>query len=202
MTQIAIPGVTAAQTYDEAMAGAYASIGGVLPLEKAFLEGVPHVITRYVFWTPQKGTGMVSVEAIVASQAVLNRLIGRGKLNAERLAVEADEHVIYNDGGTGIRRQLVQFGQLIGALSVGHGKGKTSMPEDGKLGESRYDLPWTQWTSFAQTASQGKDDAGIDVYVPCVETMNGAPLRLRVTTGLRVSEYKNDTGDNATWYLG
>lgn len=200
MTQLVIPGTGAVSTYDEALADDYISAGGLLPLEKEFLEGVPHVITSFTFWVPQKGNGMVSVEAIVAGEGLLNRQVARGRIKT--LSVEPNERVLYNDGSTGIRRSLVQLGQALGVLDVGHESGKGAMPEEGKLGESRYDLPWTQWKSFAQKTEQGKNEKENPIFVPCFSEMNGKPLRIRVLGGLRRSEYSNEQGDSTTWYLG
>lgn len=179
------------------------SLPGFTEVDKLWLEGVPHVITRVTFWVPTKGIGHCSVEAYTGTTEMILRALRRGKipataLNGDAPIVEAKEAVVYSDGGTGIRRTLVKMFQQFGLIDVGHEK----LPEEGPLGECRYDVPWVGktakdgWTSFTGTRMQGS------VQVPSIqENHNGDALRINVLGGLQKSEYSNETGDSTTWYL-
>ena len=183
-------------------------IPGFSEVDKAWLVGVPHVITRVTFWVPQKGIGHCSLEAYVGTAGMLDRAVKRDKIPPTALTadgtpiVEPEEAVVYSDGSTGIRRQIVKLLSSYGLIDVGH----EDMPAEGKLGESRFDTPWvitnpkaakgsTGWKSFSGSRAQG------DVQVPSIqEGHKGQPLRILVN-GLQPSMYVNDTGDGLTYYL-
>lgn len=167
--------------------------------DKGVLVGIPLKIVTATFWIPTKGSGMVSVECYIGSEIAIKRNKMRGHLGPQTefeglLVVEPGERIVFNDGSTGIRRALVRHLQENGRIDVGHEK----MPEDGKLGECRYDLPWAEnkggklvpvWKSFASATAQG------DVQVPHFE------MDINLKKGLRPSEYENEQGENVTYYL-
>lgn len=174
------------------------SLPGYSKVDKSWLIGVPHVITRVTFWTPGKvGVGFCSVEAHVGTEAMLKKAVERGNVEEVRgdgtPKVDAKEPVIYNDGGTGIRRQLVSLLSHFELLTI-----KSKLPEEGGMGESRYDLPWTQWDSFSGTTRQG--DADVPSFQ---ENHNGSPFRIIVRGGLQASMGGANRPDGAepTYYL-
>jgi len=83
-------------------------------------------------------------------------------------------YVVFNDGSTGIYRQIVAALAVRGLVNV-----PDDLPESGDANTTRYDVSFTT----------GPDDAeSFDVKLLCPE-------------GLRKSEYKSPTGDSVTWYL-
>lgn len=159
------------------------------------LIGVPFIITRVVFreGVQRKGAkwrdDFVSCEAVVAPENILTDKAKRGKLinpaTGERVAVdelpvEPDEHIIFNDGSTGIYRQIMMYLSQKGLIIL-----PDKLPEMGGKGESRYDLPRSEWAEGSQNGT------------------NGIPVRLYAPRGLRYSEYQNDyTEDGKTRYIG
>lgn len=98
-------------------------------------------------------------------------------------AVTADnEPVIFNDGSTGIYRQIVAY--LTGKGEVDPGPGE----ESGPSGTCRWDNPLTKWVSPKNADKVAKD--------------NGFPVRLVAPRGLRVSEYDWNGQLAETYYLG
>lgn len=164
--------------------------------DKKDLLGVPHIITRVTYWTPPKDPkqmGMVSVEAVVGDIPSLMRAIERKHVphvdEMRQLQVDPEERIVYNDGSTGVRRQLTQMFQAFGIIDVG------GSPEDG---DARFDRRWTDWDSFSQTRPQGDD-----IEVPSIGMNHkGRPLVIKVLRGLYVSEYSNDyTDEGRTYYV-
>lgn len=195
----------AVMSYDELMGMETFRVSGFTILSKDELIGVPHIITKVTYWQPLAGRiGHATCEATLASPEYLSRAIGRGWIpnvsNVSDLRIEPNERIVYNDGSTGIRRQLTQLFHHRGAIDVGH--------EDVQ-DDSRFDTPWPDWESFTETRRQSA--AAGDV--PCVSKVLVStsadreavykPLILRADRGLRVSEYANEfTDDGRTFYLG
>lgn len=136
------------------------------------LIGVPFVITRVQFRegvqrpkTPYRDD-YVSCEAVVAPQDVLAQRAKRGRLDLDEISVDPGEHIIFNDGSTGIYRQIVQYLSTKGLIQLPEG------PDVGGKGESRFDLPRSQWI-------EGDEQDGFNIRLLCPR-------------GLRYSEYTND----------
>lgn len=205
-------------TYDELIASPAALLTvdsvGLLD-EKESLAGVPHVITRATFWSIDEDQikaankaglptprGYVSLEATVASEDKLARAVRRSLCpvdKVEDLDVEPNERVIYNDGSTGIRRQVVVMLQLAGLIDVG-GEATDTEPER----DRRFDVPWTEWANAGtQWVRQGEDKDGNAIMVPSFAFgPGGNPLLIHVRRGLEVSTYENAwTDKGTTWYL-
>jgi hypothetical protein len=168
-------------------------------IQKEQLIGIPLKVVTATFQIPAKGNGMVSLECYVGSERAIRKNERRGSLGPltkvdGELVVEPGEMIVINDGGTGIRRQMVEMLQKQGRVDVGHEK----MPDEGKLNESRFDLPWCEkkgdklvpvWKSFATSMVQG------NVSVPFFH------VEIILPKGFRPSEYENDQGENVTYYL-
>lgn len=153
------------------------------------LAGVPFLITR-VFYRPSGfGTtsegNYVSVEAVIAPEAVLIKR----RINLDTLPFEPGSQIVFNDGSTGIARQITEY------LSV---TDRIVLPEPivkgGKRGESSYDLPVSKWTDTR---------VGDMRFTPSGEAVYVCDVRLSCPRGIRISDgYENDfTKDGKTRYL-
>lgn len=121
----------------------------------------------------------VSVEAIVADEQTLGMPQFRKQLPAT-LNVFPNEAVIFNDGGTGIRRDMTKLLDDLGMIEVG------GHADD----DRRYDRPYSLWKSGADLAQ-----AGITV------DSNGEKFRYTAIRGLRKSEYESPFGPAETFYF-
>lgn len=130
-------------------------VKGFALTDKAELVGKVFIITHIRF-NPGMGGDFVSAEAVTREGS----------------------NIVFNDGSTGIRRQLVNYLSQKGLVDPGKG------PEEGP--ECRYDNPFSDW-------KKGKEEA-----------VNGWDIRLVCARGLRVSEYEWPAGSGqlaSTWYL-
>lgn len=90
--------------------------------------------------------------------------------------------VVFNDGSTGIYRQVVKYLAAREILTV-----PDDRPEEGGSNESRYDVSFSEWrTGPDGEGSWSSPTVGIRLFCP---------------EGLRKSEYANEYGEAATWYL-
>lgn len=87
--------------------------------------------------------------------------------------------VIYNDGSTGIYRQVVKYLAERGLVTVDE-----TLPEEGPANETRYDV------SFSQPTTPGEPNKPVFI-----------PVSLYAPEGLRKSDYTNEYGESQTWYL-
>lgn len=176
----------AVDTWDALIQSADETIGYELISGEAAdkLIGVPHLITRVIFREGilRKGEtykdDYVSCEAVVAPEEVIKQRHVRGRLNVSEISVDPGEHIVYNDGSTGIYRQIVKYLAAKGLIELPEG------PDAGGKGESRYDLPRSQWIEGEEAATEGIN------------------IRLYCPRGLRYSEYSNEyTEDGKTRYI-
>lgn len=153
-----------------------------LEKDKARLLGVPHIITRVTYRPGIEERDYVSVEAVVADVDTLKYEIKRGRIpnvaEYADLAVEAEEHIVYNDGSTGVRRQLTHLLHNMGLIEV---------PDVGQdLGI--FDTPYDGWSVITQTGLMNGDAEDEKIEVPdFTQSPSGAPLAIVVGHGLRVS---------------
>lgn len=141
------------------------------------LEGVPFVITRA---TVRKGItrndvryDYISCEALVAPKNVLENR----RINVIELPFDGGDLVVFNDGSTGIKRQVMAYLESKGRLLLPDG------PPGGGFGDSRYDTPIEEWLdSQAANISFNKDGEPVAEF----------DIRLFCKRGLRLSEYQND----------
>jgi hypothetical protein len=154
-------------------------------IDKDDLIGVPHAIVSVTYRPGFKNkdtavvSDFVSVEAIVADPATLEMAPIKAML-PDPLRVYGNEPVVYNDGGTGIRRDLTRYFADMGLIDTGKGRAD----------ENPYDRPVTQWADGADLAMTG---------ITAVAT--GERLAYICTRGLRKSEYENEYGDGVTFYI-
>lgn len=179
-------------SFDElAQSDQYRIPGWDLVDNKDLLMGVPFCIVGVTFQIPVSDKARpagerdyVSCRAVIGSEAMLTEAQDRGWIPG-KLAFKPEERILFNDGSTGIRRDIVKILQSAELINVGH--------EDDK---NRFDLPWTQWESFSQSAEQGNN------IVPEFTTNHrGNLFTIMARRGVRKSEYSNEYGDAVTYYL-
>lgn len=180
------PGI---DTWESLTIGADEAIGSDLISGEAAdkLIGVPMMIYKITYRDGIRRAGVqwrddyVSCEAVVAPQHVLEARANRGRLDLRNISVDPGEHIVFNDGSTGIYRQITGYLQA---------KELIKLPEPlvmvGSKGECSLDLPRSEWESGAELATAG------------------IPVRLLCPRGLRYSEYQNDFAPDGakTRYIG
>jgi hypothetical protein len=90
--------------------------------------------------------------------------------------------VVFNDGSTGIYRQLTQYLAAKGIIEV-----DDAYAETGEANGTRYDVSLSG-PGFKEDATTREDRAFTGIRLVCPE-------------GLRVSDYRNAYGEGKTWYL-
>lgn len=153
-----------------------------LEKDKARLLGVPHIITRVTYRPGIEERDYVSVEAVVGTGYALEKEIKRGRIPGvstyAELSVDAEEHIVYNDGSTGIRRQLTHLLHNMGLIEV---------PNVGQ-DLSVFDSPYTDWSVITQIGLMNGDATDEKIEVPDFTlSPSGAPLAIAVDHGLRFS---------------
>jgi len=156
------------------------------------LLGVPFIIVGVTFQMPVADKARpagkrdyVSCRAVIGGSEELAEALERGWIPNNALAFKPEERILFNDGSTGIRRDIVKILHTAKLIDVGH-----------EGDPARFDLPWTEWASFSQSALQGEN------VVPEFTTNHrGNLFTLRARRGLRRSDYSNEYGDASTYYL-
>lgn len=178
--------------YAELNAGeTYKIPGWDLVDNKDHLMGVPFFIVGVTFQMPVADKARpagerdyVSCRAIVGDKDALTEAEERGWIPG-KLAFKPEERILFNDGSTGIRRDIVKILHSAGLIDVGH--------EDDP---ARFDNPWTMWKSFSQHAMQGEN------MVPeFISNHRGNLFTIKARRGVRRSDYSNEYGDSSTYYL-
>lgn len=156
------------------------------------LVGVPFIITKLICRQGEAiGNGhegfYFSHEVVIAPEDVLNKFVK----DLSKIAVAPGEHVVFNDGSTGIYRQDVQY--LMG-------RGFIELPSpiivNGKSGESTFDLSPEKWSGINPDAGDLRyDNNGTAIYI--------ADVRISCPRGIRLSGYDAEgIGKAQTRYLG
>lgn len=92
--------------------------------------------------------------------------------------------VVFNDGSTGIYRQIVKYLEAKGVVTL-----PDDRPEEGSANTTKYDVSFSERTD-------SDDSDGKPVY-----TAPSTKVRLFCPEGLRKSPYANEYGEAETWYL-
>jgi hypothetical protein len=150
------------ESFSDLIQGADVVLGHRLVKDLRELLGVPFVIRRLVWREGLSPSGYyVSCESVTAT----------------------NEPIVFNDGSTGVYRQVVSFLEHKGLIGLKEG------PEQGEAGKTRFDVPIEKWLP----PSPGKEALMTD----------GLSVRLVAPRGLRVSEYAfNGSNEAETFYLG
>jgi hypothetical protein len=150
------------------------------------LIGVPFAVVKMTFRpgefaspkTGEKGT-YVSLDAIIGDIFSLNRALRRKRITEDQhQTYDPGEHIIFNEGGTGVYRQAVNYLEARERIQV-----KSELPAEGAYGESRFDLPPSEWNVTPGT-EQRTDELGRPTL--------GFHVRLVCPRGLRASDYENE----------
>lgn len=164
------------------------------------LVGVPFMLTRVIF---RPGAMRNKVQAAYVSCEVRTaphldaRLINARRESSrlprladlDSLAFGPDSHVVFNDGSTGVYRQVVKY--LAGKEYITL---KAPVIEAGPYGESSFDQPPSDWANVTHGEVRFTED-GFATYI--------ADVLLFCPRGLRLSLYENDyTQTGKTRYLG
>ena len=165
------------------------------------LVGVPFVMTHVVF---RRGiTRDKQVQAYVSCEVRLAPSFDLRMINIRREGSELprlssleglpfgpDTHVVFNDGSTGIYRQVVQYLWRKRFITLAE-----PVIEGGGYGESSFDQPPGKWAGIAQGEPSETDD-GFTAYA--------ANILLLCPRGLRLSLYNNQYNPDGskTRYLG
>lgn len=174
----------------EWLAGADVIEGFDLEQDKANLCGVPFKVLAAVFRNgktdkkTQRIYNYASVEIEIGPAAVVGKAARRRANNPNLSVIEPGERLVFNDGSTGVCRQLVSYLHAKGLITVPEG------PENGGAGESRYDTYRSEWRVNG-------------VPVPAEDALRvEIPNGLVCLRGLRVSEYDTDGQETTTYYFG
>jgi hypothetical protein len=178
----ASPYLPGQEEWDEVVAVAHQVVGHDLAKDELLdaLVGVPFMVTGLTFRKGIQKAGvpydcaMVSAEAVIAPEHVLKRR----RVNMESFPFEPGSQIVFNDGSTGIYRQITNYLAMAGFITL-----PENLPENGAFGETRYDLPPAEWTEIHAGEIRFTDE-GFAEY--------RANVRLTCPRGLRISEYVND----------
>lgn len=188
-----LPALSPADSWTDATSGADKVFGHDLAKNELLdaLVGIPFLIHHLTYragamrGTPPERADYVSVECMIAPADELRRR----RVNLDTLPFEPGSTVVFNDGSTGIYRQIVVYLAEKGFISLPEGK------TEGGLGETIYDLPAAKWAGIhagITTDNDGHTDYSVNVRLICPR-------------GIRRSEYPNAyvPGEDAvTRYLG
>jgi len=176
-------------SFDQRMLGATIIDSAALEQDKLALVGVPMIVTRVTYRpkTSLQERGYVSVEAVLGSEKFIRNAISRnwmpGVTDLSQFRYAPDEKIVFNDGGTGIRRQLTMILHAQERLNVGE-----------IVDDATFDIDWTEWQSFDTSTKQKVGDQ--EIQVP-----DFRDVRVAATRGLRVSNYTIEGQQSTTFYL-
>jgi hypothetical protein len=163
------------------------------------LVGVPFLITRVIYrpgvLRDKIRAAYVSCECRVAPGLDLRLINGRREgsrlariTDLDNLAFGPDSHVVFNDGSTGVYRQITKYLAAKGYITL-----KDPVIEAGSYGESSFDQPPGGWENVHAGESKFDQDGFMDY---------DSPIRLYCPRGLRLSLYENDyTQTGKTRYI-
>lgn len=178
---------------------------GALVESKARLIGVPFIVTKASYNVGEYGgKSFVSLEAVTApahrfdtERVERARAAFAKKLTGEQAAkigwvvddyAKPNEHIVFNDGSTGIKRQVTAFLHTRGYITVDGVTGEVDLGRlEGTNGNSPFDANPDSWISGGSEAVED----GFELSRTFIVAMSG----------LRASAYDGDNGPGVTFYL-
>jgi hypothetical protein len=211
MTSVAAPGAELEQVYpavapwtggdwEDVTDGADEVAGA--DLEKGqFLIGVPMCLILATFRQGDIKSNItnelgwyVSLDTIIAPAHEIARAFRRNRIPEENKTSlpEPGERLVFNEGGTGVYRQIVNYLEVKGFIRI-----NSDFPAEGPYGKSRHDVLPPEWEireDLKASALKIGDDG-----IPTVQFN----IRLLCPRGLRSSKYENEWTKTAeTRYIG
>jgi hypothetical protein len=191
-----VPGVYRGESWDELTQEAHEVFGA--DLEKGQqLIGVPMCLVQATFRrgdfadkNGEKGF-YVSLDTIIAPAPLVEKAVKRGRIpeeNWDYIRESVGDHLIFNEGGTGVYRQVVAYLEATERIQI-----KSDLGREGAYGESRFDTSPEQWTVDDSAELKRDEDGSYAVAFA---------IRLLCPRGLRSSEYANEyTKAGVTRYI-
>jgi hypothetical protein len=190
---VAFPEYQGNENWAELTAGAITTKGADL-LDGIDLTGVPFVVTSATF---RLGDALslvtneipyyVSLEIVAGNEAAFAQAKRRKRIT-DQCPVVPGERLVFNEGGTGVYRQVVGLMESLGWIRLPDG------PEGGAYGESRLDTSPEKWEILSDSVRHNVGPSGKRTFT--------ADIRIYAERGIRVSEYENKfTKEGATRYL-
>jgi hypothetical protein len=167
------------------------------------LIGVPFIVVRitvrpgdYTHAACGEAHPYASLDIILGDQKELDRAMLRDRITSEQFAMfEAEEHLLFNEAGTGAYRHSLAFLESQNVLILPDG------PRQGTFGESRYDSLPDSW-QIPQDTTSTVASPGTLAFNKQGQHIITWETRLRCPRGLRVSEYQNEyTKEGRTRYF-
>ncbi len=164
------------------------------------LVGVPFLITAAHFrpglLVNKTRQAYVSCEIRIAPELNLRLINGRregsrlaGISSLDSLAFGPDSHVVFNDGSTGVYRQMVKYLAARRFITLDE-----PIVETGAYGDTSFDQPPNVWAGI-HAGDTPEDEEGFILY--------SIPIRLYCPRGLRLSQYEHsEYGQTKTRYIG
>jgi hypothetical protein len=160
------------------------SSGGGDVVERDTLIGVPFMVTKVTYrdgkgeFAPGTRNDYISFEGVIPPRAVLDQM----KKIPDLGPYAPEEEIVFNDGTTGLYRQMTMWLHQNGYIKVDETTGELS--DRGKRGTSAFDQPREMWEEGETAGSEGIDVA------------------MFAQRGLRVSRYEGPNGPAETYYFG
>lgn len=153
------------------------------------LVGVPFIILRATFtqgfMRGQVQAAKVSCECLVAPKLDLHKIAQMRSANdlpaltdPELELPQPSATIVFNDGSTGIYRQVVEHLEMTGRITLPDGE------RNGRMGETVLDLPPSGWARIHDEEEFWIDDSGFMRY--------RGNMRFMAPRGLRISKYPSD----------
>jgi hypothetical protein len=159
-----------------------------------YLIGVPMCLIQATFrrgdFADKNGDKgfYVSLDTIIAPDTELAKALRRKRIPDGAPAVEPGEHLVFNEGGTGVYRQIVAYLESQGRILI-----KSDLPAEGAYGESRFDITPADWDVDESADFRIGEDGQLSLAFS---------IRLLCPRGLRTSEYENQyTKSGVTRYI-
>lgn len=193
---------------------------GANMVPKLHLLGLPFIIVGLKFQKAMRTEiggrfrDYVTVDAFVADEATVQDALDKGRVmksvgrdaevftKIEDLPVAPEERIMFNDGSTGVRRQIVELLHRVGLVKVAE---EEDIRESNANGRRVFDTAWNQWIDPAASGVPSYWTAADETEVPGYRSFaDGRPLIVAAPRGLTGSVYPSEaapSGYATTFYV-